>query len=82
MTPQEKAQKGLSLLKEAIVEIIESHPNGIRNVDIADLLEIHSDYSGGNKDFLSWSIIGLLLNEGKIERKGKKYYPQKIGVVK
>ena len=76
MTPHEKAQKGLSLLKEAIIETIESHPNGLRNVDVADLLEIRSDYLDGSKDFLSWSILGLLLNDAQIDRRGKKYYPR------
>ncbi len=40
MTPQEKAQRGLSLLKEATLETIETHPDGLRNADIAQILDI------------------------------------------
>jgi hypothetical protein len=74
MTSLEKAKEGLQLLKEAIIETLKTHPDGLRNADIANLLDIRSDYQGGNKDYLSWSIIGLLLNEDRIERKGRKYF--------
>ena len=74
MTPEEKAQKGLSLLKDAILELLAKHPKGLCNADIATELNIHSDYAGGNKDFLSWSILGLLLNENIIERRGRLYF--------
>ena len=33
------------------------------------MLGLHSDYAGGNKDFLSWSLLGLLMKEGKLKRK-------------
>jgi len=74
MKPVEKAQQGLSLLKEAILEILEQKQDGLTNAEIADLLEIRSDYQGTQKDYLSWSVLGLLFNEGKIVRKGRKYF--------
>jgi hypothetical protein len=64
----------LNLLKEAILITLENHPEGLTNAQIADLLDIRSDYKGGNKDFLSWSVLGLLLNAQRIERKGRKYF--------
>jgi hypothetical protein len=48
--------------------------DGLRNSEIADLLGIRSDYQGEQKDYLSWSILGLLLNEGKVVRKDNKYF--------
>jgi hypothetical protein len=74
MDSKEKAQKGLALLKEAIVECLEAHPDGLRNVDIADKLDIHSDYLGKNYDYLPWSVLGLLLNEEKVQRRGQRYF--------
>ena len=74
MNPHEKAQHGLELMKEAILEILGDKTSGLRNAEIADILEIHSDYQGSQKDYLSWSILGLLMNEGKVIRKGKKYF--------
>ena len=74
MNPHEQAQQGLELLKGAILGILAQKSDGLRNAEIADLLEIHSDYLGEQKDYLSWSVIGLLLNEDKVVRKGNKYF--------
>jgi len=74
MTPLDKAKEGLHLLKEAVMDTLKTHPDGLSNADIAHILDIRSDYQGGNKDYLSWSVIGLLLNENKIERNGRKYF--------
>jgi uncharacterized protein len=73
VNPREKAQHGLALLKEAVIEELERNPEGLRNSEIADALDIRSDYQGGQKDYLSWSILGLLLNEETISREGRKY---------
>ena len=64
----EKAQLGLSLLKDAILELTKANPAGITNSDAASLLGLRSEYGGGSKDYLSYSILGLLMREGKVER--------------
>lgn len=74
MKPHEQAQKGLELLKEAILGILAQKSDGLRNADIAEILDIRSDYQGEQKDYLSWSVLGLLLNEGKVVRKANKYF--------
>ena len=74
MKPHEQAQQGLELLKEAILGILAQKSDGLRNAEIAELLEIRSDYQGEQKDFLSWSVLGLLLNEGKVVKKDNKYF--------
>ncbi len=65
---KEKAQIGLLLLKEAVLELAKANPKGISNADTASLLGLRSDYGGGSKDYLSYSVIGLLIREGKLER--------------
>ncbi|MGY6217161.1 hypothetical protein ACW73L_18550, partial [Methylolobus aquaticus] len=65
---KEKAQIGLALLKEAVLELAKANPKGISNSDAASLLGLRSDYGGGSKDYLSYSVIGLLMREGKLER--------------
>ncbi|MCE8052753.1 GIY-YIG nuclease family protein [Halomonas daqingensis] len=67
---KEKAQLGLSLLKEAVLEFAKANPKGISNSEAASLLGLRSDYGGGSKDYLSYSVIGLLMREGKLERDG------------
>lgn len=67
---REKAQLGLQLLKEAILELAKANPKGISNSETASLLGLRSDYGGGSKDYLSYSVIGILMREGKLERDG------------
>jgi len=62
---KEKAQLGLALIKEAVLELAKANPKGISNSDAASLLGLRSDYGGGSKDYLSYSVIGLLMREGK-----------------
>jgi hypothetical protein len=65
---REQAQLGLSLLKQAVLEFAKANAKGITNSDAASLLGLRSDYGGGSKDYLSYSIIGLLMREGKLAR--------------
>lgn len=64
----ERAQLGLALLKSSILELAAANPDGILNSDAASLLGLRSDYKGKQKDYLSYSVIGLLLREGKLTR--------------
>lgn len=65
---QEKAQLGLQMLKEAVLELAQANDGGVTNSDISKALGLQSDYAGGSKDYLSWSILGLLMRAGKIRR--------------
>ena len=66
---QLSAQLGLEFLKTAILELARANTGGITNSDVASLLGLRSDYNGKQKDYLSYSVLGLLIREGKIERK-------------
>jgi hypothetical protein len=74
----EKAQIGLNLLKDAVLEVAQANTRGITNSDVCHALGLHSDYLGGSKDYLSWSILGLLMREGRVKRKnvGRRGYHQ------
>ena len=65
----ERAQLGLQLLKSAVHEMARANSDGISNSDVASLLGLRSDYLGKQKDYLSYSVLGLLMREGKIERR-------------
>lgn len=69
----EKAQLGLHLMKDAITEFIAANKDGVGNSDVASLLGLRSDYRGRQKDYLSYSLLGLLLREGRISRKDRKH---------
>ncbi len=65
----ERAQLGLQLLKSAVLELIQANPQGVTNSDAASLLGLRSDYLGRQKDYLSYSLLGLLLRDGRIDRR-------------
>jgi len=67
---KEKAQLGLQLLKGAVLEFAKANPKGITNSDAASILGLRSDYGGGSKDYLSYSVIGLLMRDGLLKRDG------------
>ena len=65
----ELAQLGLEMLKSSVYQLVrENGEKGIQNSDAARLLGLRSDYQGNQKDYLSYSILGLLIREGKVER--------------
>ena len=74
----EKAQIGLKLLKDAIFELSSANEAGVTNSEVVHSLDLHSDYLGGSKDYLSWSILGLLMREGKLKRVDKKRHQAQV----
>lgn len=63
----EKAQLGLKLLKDSITVLSEENPNGVTNSDCSHYLGLQSDNEGNQQDYLTYSVIGLLLKEGILE---------------
>jgi len=68
----EKAQMGLGILKSAVMELAKANPEGIKNSDAAKYLGLQPDYGGGSKDYLSYSVLGLLMKEGRMQRNEKR----------
>ena len=57
-----------------------AHANrdGIMNSDATKALGLQSDYRGGSKDYLVWSILGPLMREGKMVRASERRHRAKI----
>ena len=72
---KERAQLGLAFLKDAILELARANPKGISNAEAARLLGLRSDHQGHQKDYLSYSVIGILLREGRLAKdsRARKY---------
>jgi hypothetical protein len=64
----EKAQLALRMLKDSVLELAQANANGVTNSEIVKALGLQSDYAGGSKDYLTWSLLGLLMREGKVSR--------------
>ena len=68
----ERAQVGLELIKSAIMELAKANPEGIKNSDAAKYLGLQSDYGGGSRDYLSYSLLGVLMKASKLRRNANK----------
>ena len=66
--PHAMAQEGLQLIEQAIIRLLEASPQGLRNAQIADLLGLHSDFRGNQKDYLTYSVLGGLIAKEKVTR--------------
>jgi hypothetical protein len=73
MEAREKAKRGMSLLKQSVLELLAQHPGGLRNFEVADHLGLRSHQAGSQKDYLSYSILGLLIAEGQVIKQDKRY---------
>lgn len=63
----EKTQIGIKLIKDAIEEFAEANPKGITNSDCAHYLGLQSDNEGKQRDYLTYSVLGILMKEGRIK---------------
>jgi len=68
----DKAQIGIKLLKDAIGEFAEANPAGITNSDCAHFLGLQSDNEGKQQDYLTYSVLGILLKEGRLKNEREK----------
>jgi len=67
----EKARHGLVELEESILSVLHNNPEGLRNSEIAKGLGIESHFNGKQRNYLTYSIIGLLMAKGLIRKKEK-----------
>ena len=64
------AQEGLRNIEDAIIRLLTANPGGLRNVEIADSLGLRSEAGGGQRDWLTFSLLGGLVSRGLIESEG------------
>ena len=70
----DKAQIGINLLKDALEEFAEANPEGITNAESSHCLGLQSDNDRQQQDYLTYSILGILLKESRVisVKKGSK----------
>ena len=70
----ETAQAGLRYIEDAVLQLLlDVHPQGLRNVDIAERLGLRSDFRGGQKDYLTYTVLVRLREQGRVRREGQLY---------
>jgi len=72
MGTQDEAQQGLNLIKNAVLAELRRETDGLRNADLAERLGLRSDIRGKQKDYLTYSVLGLLLAAGRVKQRNDK----------
>ena len=61
------ATDALKKMEEAILALLSNH-NGLTNSEIAEKLELRCSHEGGQKNYLTYSVLGNLMKKGKVEK--------------
>ena len=65
---------GWRQIEDAVLILLDANPEGLRNVDIAEYLGLHSsDANGGHQDWLTWNILKGLVDQGEIKKDNTLY---------
>ena len=67
-TPLDSAQDGLHRIEDAVLKLLDANPQGLRNAQIAELLDLRSHFNGRQRDYLTYSVLGGLLDSGRVDR--------------
>jgi hypothetical protein len=70
ITSNAKAQCGVWLIEQAIVECLTVHGDWMSRPDIARALDIESNYGGAHGGFLSGGICKSLTERGVLQTRG------------
>lgn len=65
---EERVKFALSIIKDEVVAMANLNPQGITNADVANKLGLQSSYNGGQINYLSHSLLGLLMLEERLIR--------------
>ncbi len=60
------AKEGLKLISEAILELLKAREEGLSNSEIARLLNLECSHEGGQKNYLTYSVLGILMAQNKV----------------
>ena len=63
---QSLAAEGIQQIENAVIELLNRNPQGLRNMQIANMLGLSSGVRGGHRNYLTYSVLGNLLDQGRI----------------
>ena len=68
------ADEGLRNIESAILRLLNANPSGLTNAQIANSLGLLSEVGGGQRNWLTYSVLGRLVDRGIIA-KGQQRRP-------
>jgi hypothetical protein len=63
---RDQAQEGLKQIEGTVLRFLEHNPQGMRNAQLADALGLRSEFRGGQRNYLTYSVLGGLLARGEV----------------
>ena len=66
----DQAQLGLEIIKIAILAELRQRPDGMTNAELTHQLGLESDSEGKMRNYLCWSILGILIREKRVRSVG------------
>ena len=70
LTPRDKAEQGLRLIEDAIIEFLAQRGGWVRHSVIQDALNLRSDFNGRFAGYLSGTILQRLIEQKRIVKEG------------
>lgn len=61
-----KAQQGLRLIEDSIIELLSYNIEGLTNAEIVEYLGLQSEHQGRQKNYLTYSVLGNLMKDNKV----------------
>ena len=68
MSAKIQAQEGLQFIEAAILQLLGERAYGLTNNEISVELGLESDQGGKQKNYLAWSVLGILMKKNKVSR--------------
>ena len=60
------AQEGLRHIEQAILMLLDAHPDGLRNSGIADMLGLRFSIRDRQRNYVTYSVLGGLMSRGEV----------------
>jgi len=66
-TLKDKSEQGLAEIEDAVVALLRRSAGGMTNVEVTHALGLESEYLGGQRNYLSLSILGRLIASSRVQ---------------
>lgn len=68
MTPKERSDRAIDELKQAVMDLLDLHPDGLGNSQIAQALGLYSPTGGTQRNRLTWWLLSQLVENARVTK--------------
>ncbi len=78
MIPFDRAQAARAEIEMAILDLLKTHSEGLRNIDVARKLGLESPKDQPQKNYFTWEILRRLIEQDRVfearDERSPRYY--------